>query len=235
MNINSNEKVIKRNTTIAKYSMLISFALLVGLMIFLFTNQSAAFSSYSLLAIIGAFMLSQVAAYFQNRWGRSPRPDEVLNSALKGLDSSYNLYHYQKPVSHLLVGPAGIWVLLPHYQRGNISFEKGRYRQKGGGFILNYMKIFGQEGLGRPEIEAKGAVEDTAKYLQKLLPEEEIPEVKPILIFTDPRANLVDVKEAPVPAMEPKELKEFIRKQAKSRPMSMTKVKKIQDAIEVIG
>src|SRR4030065_43049 len=76
---------------------------------------------------------------------------------------------------------AAIWVLIPRYQRGTITYEKGRWRQKGGNL---YLKIFAQEGLGRPDLEIGGEVEAVTRYLKKLLPEREFPQIQAALIFT---------------------------------------------------
>ena len=120
-----NENLIQRNTKIAKYSGIISIAILAAGMYLSFRYQEQIM--YSLVALILGFTLSQVGIFYTNRFGRSPRPDQEMDNALKGLDDQYSLYHYQSPVSHLLVGPAGIWILFPfpdgreklHPLRGN--------------------------------------------------------------------------------------------------------------------
>lgn len=107
-----NEKLIKRNTQIGKYSGIIAIAILGGGMYLSFQYQDQII--YSMVALILGFILSQVGIFYTNRFGRSPRPDQELDNALKGLDDQYVLYHYQSPVDHLLIGPAGIWILFPH-------------------------------------------------------------------------------------------------------------------------
>ncbi len=92
-------------------------------------------TNYSFIAMLLGLVLSQIGVYFANRWGKSPRIDERITLGLKGLDDRYSLYHYVTAVPHLLIGPAGIWVLSPHYQAGTITFEKNRYRQQGVGFF----------------------------------------------------------------------------------------------------
>ncbi len=95
--------------------------------------------------------------YYGNRWGRSPRPDELIDKGLKGLGREYTIYHYVTAASHLLVGPAGVWTLMPYYQSGKIVYEKKRWKSRGGGFIQSYLRLFGQENMGRPEIESETA------------------------------------------------------------------------------
>jgi len=228
MNIISNEKLIRRNGKIAQYTGIAGLAVLAGGVFILVTRPQ----SYGLVwvTVLVGFILSQVGIYFTNRWGRRPRPDEHINNALKGLGDTYSIYHYTTPISHLLIGPAGIWVLLPHYQRGSITYENGRWRQKGGGFLLGYMKMFGQEGLGRPDMEVGAEIDTVQKFLKKCMPEAEPPAIQAALLFTDERVEL-NVDDAPTPTLKVKELKELIRKAAKGKPISSARVKEIQEAV----
>ena len=230
MNVITNQALIRRNARIAQFSGLAGLAVLLGGMYFLFA-QPEQFAIIWVMVLLG-FILSQVGIYFTNRWGRRPRPDERLNQALKGLDHNYTLYHYTSPTSHLLVGPAGVWVLLPRFQRGTITYERGRWRQKGGGIGLAYMKFFGQEGLGRPDLEINAEVDSVEKFLKKHMPEENIPPVHAVLVFTNEKVILQDVDEAPTPTLQPKKLKEYIRKQVKGRPVSMDKIRQVKTVLE---
>ncbi len=82
--------------------------------------------------------------------------DERITAALKGLDQRLPALSAIRPLSyrHPLVGPChGIWVIEPYYQRGTITCEKNRWRQKGGGLVLGYLKIFGQRvSAARPDL-----------------------------------------------------------------------------------
>jgi hypothetical protein len=225
MDVITNETLIKRNARIGQISSLVGL-LVLGTGMYISFTQPELFA-ISLGALLIGFALSQVGIYFGNRWGRRPRPDELLNQSLKGLDGRYKLYHYQSPASHLLVGPAGVWVILPRQQRGTISYEKGRWRQRGGNL---YLKIFAQEGIGRPDLEINSEVDSAKQYLSKLFSEEEIPEVNAAMVFTNDRAE-VDAENAPIPTLHNKKFKDFIRKTAKSKPVSIDKMKTIQEAL----
>jgi hypothetical protein len=228
MQIVTNEPLIKRNARIGQIASIGGLGILVVGMIISFTR--ADLFIWSLLALLLGFTLSQVGIYFGNRWGRRPRPDEHLDAALKGLDQNYTLYHFTTPTAHLLVGPAGLWVLLPRQQRGTIAFEKGRWRQKGGGLIQAYMRFFAQEGIGRPDLEAQTEIESVHKFLSKQMDEEEIPEINVILVCTNDNATIVESDDADMPAVPAKKLKDFIRKTAKGKPISLVMTKTIQDA-----
>ena len=148
MKIIKNEKLIKRNAQIGQWTSIGALAVL-GLGMYISFNRTDLFI-YSIAALLIGFTLTQVGMYMGNKFGRSPRPDEKLDAGLKGLQNEFSMYHFIAPASHLLMGPAGIWVLLPYHQRGEVTYSKNRWRNRGGGFLQGYMRIFGQESIGRP-------------------------------------------------------------------------------------
>ena len=142
MNIIRNDTLIKRNARIAQVTMIGGLLVLAGGMFISFRYPEQ--FGFSLGALMLGFLLSQVGIFFTNRWGRRPRPDELLAQALKGMDKKYTLYNYSGPTSHMLVGPAGVWVLMPYYQKGTISYDeiKRRWNQKGGNLYLKIFAVF---------------------------------------------------------------------------------------------
>jgi hypothetical protein len=228
MKIIKNEQRIKRNAQIGSWLSLAAMAVLGLGMYISFTRTDLIV--YSLTALIIGFTLTQVGMYMGNKYGRSPRPDEKLDTGLKGLPNDYAIYHYTTPVSHLLVGPAGVWVLQPYHQRGQVTFKKNRWRVSGGGFMQGYMRIFGQEGLGRPDIEMEAEVSTLRKYLSKQMDEAEIPEINAVMVFTNDGVE-IDAEDAPVPALKPKQLKEFIRQKAKRKPISQMQLAAVKAAL----
>ena len=99
MNHISNEKLIRRNARIAQVSMIGGLLILAGGMFVSFRYQDQ--FAITLGALLVGFLLSQVGIYFSNRWARRPRPDEILDQSLKGLDNKFTMYHYTTQVSHL--------------------------------------------------------------------------------------------------------------------------------------
>jgi hypothetical protein len=217
MKIVTNTRLIKRNAKIGQFSSIGALIILgIGLYISFMRQDLWLFS---LGALLLGFLMSQVGMYYGNRWGRSPRPDELIDRGLKGLGREYAIYHYVAGASHLLVGPAGVWTLLPYYQSGVVVYDKKRWKSKGGGFLQSYLRLFGQENMGRPEIESETEIESTKRYLTHLLPEgSEIPTIKPLLLFTSPKVEL-KVEGAPLPAITPKDLKDFMREKSKEEPI----------------
>jgi hypothetical protein len=225
MNIIKNEKLIRRNGKIGQWTSLGALAVL-GIGMYISIKKPELFI-WSLAALLAGFSMSQMGMYYGNRWGRSPRPDELLDSALKGLPGDFTIYHFATPASHVLLSPAGIWVLMPYHQRGRVVFEKNRWRVKGGGIMQGYMRVFGQEGLGRPEIEARNEVDALTKALAREMGESQLPPVQAALVFTADDVQ-VEAGESPLPAMPLKKLKDFMRQRAKARAVPALALSSLQ-------
>lgn len=224
-----NEKLIKRNATIGNWTSIAALVVLGLGMYISFTQQEL--MVYSLIALVLGFALTQVGMYMGSRYGRSPRPDEKLDAGFKGLQNEFVMYHYTTPASHLLVGPAGVWVVMPYNQRGQIEFTKNRWRIRGGGFLQSYLRIFGQEGIGRPDYEIENEIKALKKYLLKHMDESEIPEINALMVFTNETVEL-DADDSPIPALKVKQVKEFIRQKAKEKKFPAETTNKIKTILE---
>lgn len=229
MRIITNEKMIKRNAIIGRAASLVGLGILAVGMYITFQIPEQIWLAWG--ALLFGFALSQIGIYFGNRWGRRPRPDQQLNDALKGLGDNYTLYHYSSPISHLLIGPAGIWALLPRHQVGTIIYENGRWKQKGGSVLQRYLRIFAQEGLGRPDLEISSEVDSVNRYLRKKIPEIEIPSAEAALVFTNERIEIT-ADDAPTPTLPAKKLKDFIRKKSKDKILAQEKASMIKEVLE---
>lgn len=228
MKIIKNEKLIARNSKIGQFTSLGALAVLgIGMYI---SFQKPELFYYSIAALIVGFMMTQVGMFFTNRWGRTPRPDEQLDASLKGLPGETIIYHYVTPVSHLLVGPAGIWILMPFHQRGKVTYEKNRWKLSGGGFMQAYMTIFGQEGIGRPDLELENQIESLKKFFSKKMEGDEVPEIKGVLVFTSDQIEINDT-DASIPALQIKKLKEFVRQKSKEQSLGSLMLQKITSAL----
>jgi hypothetical protein len=226
MKIITNDSLINRNQKIGQVTTIASLVVLAG-GLYLSFQKTQQLLSFSFLALLAGFILSQVGIFFGNRWGRRPRPDEQLNSGLKGIDDKYTLYHFVTPVSHLLLGPAGIWILLPYPQGGTITYQKGRWRQKGGNW---YLKLFAQEGLSRPDLDVVSGIDNLKRYFKKHLPDIELPPTQVALVFTNAKAE-IEVDDAPNPTLHVDKVKDFIRKKAKENPLSASMIQQIAEVL----
>ncbi|HMB23655.1 MAG TPA: hypothetical protein VKP08_12515 [Anaerolineales bacterium] len=233
-----NEKLIKRNSSIGNWTSLAALVVLGGAMYFTLTQQELLTQTnlftYMLIAIVIGFTLTQISISMGNKFGRSPRPDEKLDMGLKGLPNDFTIYHYTTPISHLLIGPAGTWVILPYDQGGEVTFTKKRWRNRGGSFLQRYLRVFGQGSLGRPDLEVEGDVQTLKKYLSKKMDESEIPEINALMVFTADNVQL-DVEGAPIPTMLLKQIKDFIRQRAKEKKVSAETVNRLKAVLEKEG
>ena len=228
MKIIKNEKLIQRNGKIGNFTSLAALVVL-GLGMYISFTRTELFM-YSLGALLIGFTLTQIGMYMGNRYGRSPRPDEKLDAGFKGLPNEYAIYHYTTPVSHLLLGPGGIWVIKPYHQRGQVTFKKNRWQMKGGGFLQSYMRLFGQESVGRPDIETDNEINSLKKYLAKQMDESDIPAIKALIVFTNDEVE-IDAAEAPIPTLKVKQLKDFMRQKAKGKTVSTEILNKVKTAL----
>lgn len=241
MKIIKNESIIQRNRKIGSYTMLAGMAILIGGLVLSInqistgfkdpqavTTGSEAMFNYSTLAMFAGLILTEISMYFNNRWGRKPSMDEKLSLSLKGLDDRYAAYHYRGPVPAMLVGPSGIWVMVPMYQRGTISFENGKYRQSG---VTWFVRTFYQEGIGRPETLAQTQVEELNRFIQRNLPDAQLPPVQAVIVFTAPDASVQVGDDAPFPALHADKLKDFIRRKAKEQPIAIPALQPLIDAL----
>jgi hypothetical protein len=223
----ANTKLIRRNKKIGQTLTLAALAVLGIGLYYSFAKPELVWLTFG--ALLVGFILTQIGIFFGNRWGRSPRPDEVLSTSLKGMDERYTLYHYIAGTSHFLLGPAGVFALVPMTVSGKISYDekKQRFTQKGGNF---YMKIFGQEGLGKPDSDARYAIEDLDKFLKKNFPDLELPQTEAILVFTNPKVEL-DTANAPIAAVTNEKLKDYLRKRQKEKVIPFTNIQILQKSL----
>ncbi|MGE5461850.1 MAG: hypothetical protein ACM3PS_00745 [Syntrophothermus sp.] len=228
MKIIKNEKLIQRNGRIGVWMSLAALAVLGLGMYISFIRQDLFI--YALVALLLGFTMTQIGMYLGNRYSRKPRPDEKLDAGLKGLPGDYTLYHYTTPAPHVLVGPSGVWLLKPYHQHGQVVFRKNRYQMSGGGFVQSYMRIFGQESLGRPEYEIEKEAQSLRKRLAKGMDESRIPEFKPVLVFTS-EAVEIDAEGADIPAVKLKQLKDFLRQKAKEEKLPAETIRGLNEAL----
>jgi hypothetical protein len=214
MKIIANEILIKRNNRLGQILSIAALVILGIGMFFSFKDTSnGTYMTFSFAALIVGFIVFQIGNFFLNRWGKSPRPDELISASLKGLDDKYTLYHYSTDIPHLLAGPAGIMALMPYSQGGTITYDaqKKDWKQHGGNFFL---KAFSQEGLGKPVSEAQFNKEELDRYLTKIGIKPDQAKTSALLVFTNEKAEIKG-EGSPVPFVVSSKIKDYLRKQAK--------------------
>lgn len=225
MRIFTNDKLFKRNTRLAFIANLGAMFFLLASVYVLFTAQPL---GLYLLFLFAGVVCMQTGVYF-GRWNR--RPDLALNDALKSVDDGYSLYHYTTPVSHMLLGPSGIWILLPRQARGTVSFDqrKQKWKLKTKGFFSR----FGQEPIGKPIGEASLEAESLDRFLEKHWKKEDGDlRVQAALVFVDNSTEVEGAGNAPLPTVSLKKAKQMLLKADERSHLSKTQVKKLNDLFE---
>jgi len=227
MQIINNEARITRGARIGKVGTLVGLGfLLAGLIISLIMKESPLlWASFGCLLL--GLLASSIGTMSMNRWVREPRPDQALAQGLKGFDERYRLYNYFLPAPHVLLSPLGLYVLTAMGQDGVIRYEGGRFRRNfSAGRLLRFMA---DEGLGRPFVEADSQMEAMRRFLAENNAGEGV-EIESVVVFTNPRAELVGT-EFPRPVVDAKGVKKALRRQ-KERKLSATQYRQLQELFD---
>jgi len=224
MRIFTNEILYRRNTRLAFVANLAGMFFLLASVYVLFSESQL---GLYLLFLLAGIVCMQTGAYF-GRWNR--RPDLALNKALRSIDDNYTLYHYTTPVSHMLLGPSGIWILLPRHTRGKISYNQSRRRWtlRTRGFLAR----FGQESIGRPIVEASMEAEALDRFLQKHRRDENHLRIQAALVFVDEGTEVVGAGNAPIPTVGIKKLKQILLKADEKSRLSKAQVRQLNALFE---
>ncbi|MGD2048171.1 MAG: hypothetical protein PVH03_01685 [Chloroflexota bacterium] len=214
MEILRDEEYVDKQKRRGRQASLIGFIFLLGGFVLVFVNVQY-LVLFQLVALLIGFGLSQYGLYLTQRFGRSPRPDEVLDDALKSVTRDGRLYHYILPAPHVLLTKAGPIVFVLKYQTGNIVADGDDWRQTGIGF----RRFFGQEGLGDPTKEADKAVSAMAGYINQHAPELDEVLIAPMIVFTSKNIKNLDVDDSNIPAMHFSKVKGFLRQKGLGDPM----------------
>jgi hypothetical protein len=234
MRILNNEKLIKRNKIISRIVLISSLGLLAAGFFWSLGNPDSVSGSFTNFILIPAYLLVQISIYLSNRWGREPRPDQIIAAQLKGLNNEYSLINYYAGVPHLLIGPAGMKIINPYHQSGKITFDekKNRFKQKGGANFL--AKIFGQENIPNIIRDSSRLKKDLSVYLEEGKIQTKI-SMDVINFFHSEKAEIV-VQNSPVSVIHARKLKDTIRKEAKLHKIDQSDlVKLLADISEKTG
>jgi hypothetical protein len=222
-----NEVKVARGARVAKIATFAGLGfLVVGLIISLVLQQSPLLL-LSLAFLFLGLLVSTIGTANMNRWVREPRADQALVQGLKGFDDRYRLYNYVLPAPHVLLSPAGLYVLTALGQDGVIRYEGDRFhRDFSLGRLLRFMV---DEGLGKPFAEADAQVKALHRFLAEHDVDGEV-EIQNVVVFYNPRADLI-VTDPARPVTNPKGLKRAVRKQ-QSDKLSSDQYRRLQALFE---
>ena len=226
MKIIVNDQLIARRARLGKILTFVGLGLLLTGLIISMTMAPASFFLVSLGCLLGGIIASSIGTINMNRWMREPRADQVLARALKGFDDRYRLYSYTLPAPHVLLTPAGLYVLTAMRQEGMIRYEDGKWHRN---FSLGRaIRFLGEEGLGRPFAMGDNEVQAVQRLLEQHEAADGV-EIENLLVFVHPKAQ-VEVVEPPRPVLMPKDLKRAIRSDQKK--LSPDRYRRLQELFE---
>jgi hypothetical protein len=207
-----NDRQIVRGQRVGKIATLIGLGFLVaGLIVSLFLRAPSLIWLSFLFLLLG-LIVSSVGTMNMNRWVREPRADQALAQGLKGFDDRYVLYSYYLPAPHVLLSPAGLYVLTAMGQDGVIRYDGEKFRRDfSAGRLLRFMA---EEGMGKPGAEAESQVQALRKALDEQGAGEGV-DIQNVLVFYNPRAELV-LSDTSQPVVNAKGLKKALRKQQRA-------------------
>jgi hypothetical protein len=222
------ERKVNRNKQIGRWASLGGLGVLVAGMVVSITRSDLVWVTLLCLAV--GFLATTIGAYYANHWTRSPRADEVLTQALKGMSNRYHLYHYLLPVAHVLLGPSGLFVFRAYVNEGPISYDGKKWKQKRS--LLRSLGFSGQDALADPVRDTLYDVERLRRLLAKNLPSEGVPRITPFIVFVRDGVEL-DVAETEVPVLRYKQLKGRIRRIDKEckQPLGESALYEIEQAM----
>ena len=236
MNIIIDQKSVQRNALIGKILRWVSLGcMLIGL-IAVFSEEISSnpnlFAIFFVIMIVGV-LLSSVSGFFTSRFGKSPRPDELIDKTFKGLDDRFQIYHYRSAIPHLLIGPAGLWSIIPTFIDGEVTYDenKGNWIHKRSS-IIN--RILQKEYFPNPLSEYK----HHKKELEKILTDNHRininPDLKLLVLFLNKNVNLSGISEKDnILVMPYEKVKDRFRKMAKNNNSSSEVYTSLEEILEV--
>jgi len=228
MKIYSNETLYRRNEQLGLITNLGGIALIM-IAVFVLFNTPGQLGRYFLF-LLGGIILIQAGMYF-GRMGK--RADLSINKSLKSLDNNYSIYHHMNPIQHLLVGPSGSWIIIPRHTKGMVSYnaQKQKWEIKDGNFFGNLWRWLTQEKLGRPHFEAMIEADSLDRLLEKKWTSKEQVHVHAVAVFLDSEI-ILDVGEAPFPAVALKKLKQVVTKNDHGKSLTNASLKQLNSILQ---
>ncbi len=186
-----------------------------------FVQQYWTFVSFGALAV--GFIASNVGSYYINRFAprrwpgskKVARPDELVESGLKGFDDKYALFLWGlDDVPYMLVGPLGVRVFLVRSDKGTVRVYGDRWRER---FSLGRLLTFlNREGLGNPVREMQEAEQKVRELLQSgessgelTVNAADIP-IEGAAVFINPATQL-ELENPSLPVLRVDQLKKYVR------------------------
>ena len=178
------------------------------------------------MALLG-LLASQIGTMQMRRWPERGRSDQVIDAALKGLDKRHSLYHYLLGARHALVTPRATVALIPIGEAGFFEWREGKLWRT----PLKKGLPSGKPGPARGLLDqAERETADLVRDLGRRLPDREVWQIIPLLVFCHDDARLE--KDEAHPAIHLKKLKEYVRNLPRQSPLTEAESQSLAEPLE---
>jgi hypothetical protein len=229
MQLFTNDRLVTRNRRFSRWMMFGGLGLSIAAVIITFSQPALIVLAFAL--ILAGGIISQLGTAIHNRFGRSPRIDEVIDFSLKGLDDRHAIFHYLMSTNHALFTPAGVYAVLPRLEKGMISYQDQTW---------NHQPERGRFSFGAPRVRKLRSLEKEAqresdklqRYLRKNIPQFREIEVEPLALFLA-NDTQIQADNAPLLAVHRKKLKDVLRRQTGKKPLTHEDIQRLADYLSL--
>ncbi len=231
MKVITNTPLIEQRAKWGRRIAPLTMFLLIGGLItnFLSINQPEYFRLTLILLTLG-FFCAIISSHLVSHWVKEPRADQTLSTLLKKFNNNYLLFNYTAPASHVLVAPNSLYVIMVKDTDGQVTINGRKISRK---FTLRrLLRFLFDEGLSAPIAETEKQCNKLHKYLLKHIPEEELPEINPLLLFGNKDVELT-INDPAIPILTTKEFKSYVREEGKKRNISTTQRNQLAELLDL--
>jgi hypothetical protein len=229
MKVVSDEKKIAKNVKITKITLYASLIVLgLGFVVSIGTPNTLPNLILAVIILIIGYVLFRVNSGMNIRWGTSPRQDEKLMAALKGLPNEFNFYNYSSPLPFMLVGPSGIWLFEMVDANGIIYFDETSLKwknKKQGGFLR---RLLTSDQVGDLRKAVKLLDEKWEKFKLETLTLKDLPKPNKMMILINPETE-IDSKDPEMELVRIDKVKDQIRKQKNLQASELEEIQKLEN------
>lgn len=209
-------------TLVTRYRRIGVWMTLSGLCI-IFAGAVSYFIRSDMLAIAVAIMfvggvIAQFGTSFQNRFGRTPRADELIDQSIKGLNENFAIFHYYAGASHALFTPYQAYALIPRFEDGEIWYEDGLWKHQPlpGRFAFSNPR---ERVIRSIEREANTEASRLRRFLLDYMDHLIEIDIDPVVIFVSNDANVAS-GDATLKLVHRKKIKGLLKQETGPRKIS---------------
>lgn len=173
---------------------------------------------FSYVTLIAGFLVFNSGMQGTAKWSHRPRPDEIIDNALRRLNDRYTLIHYPEVrgfrPEHVMVYPGGLVVITSRETYGTIQVNGNKWKKAGK--LLSFLS-FGGPQLGNPTHDNQRQIAALEAFLESHeLRGEDL--IDGMITFTHPKAD-VEVVESNLTVVKADELLDAIRDLGTEAPL----------------